>query len=360
MNLKSLDKKLLMRMGIVIGSILVLFIVFFIFALIKGNKLDYNDIESRMITSAKNYYKDNSDLLPQVNNGVVSVSTETLVEKGYLKSLEQLVKDEDAKCSGEVSVTKNDDYFLYSATLDCGDYYKTSKLKDVIINENLTTSGNGLYAYNGRYIFRGDNVNNYLSFAGKTWRIIGVNNDGTIRIIDTTKKDKIVWDDRYNSDRKENAGINDYRVSRLKDSLEAEYNLFSDAEKSYMTKQNLCIGKRNSKQTNNDGSIECSDYIADQTIGLLQLNEYPLASLDSKCILPTDKNCTNYNYMTVLVSSWTLTASAENTHKVYKISGSPFATSASSEAQLNIVININANVNYASGDGTSNNPYKFK
>ena len=51
-------------------------------------------------------------------------------------------------------------------------------------------NGAGLYEVNENtednkttYIFSGTNVNNYVSFAGKMWRIIRINEDGSIRII---------------------------------------------------------------------------------------------------------------------------------------------------------------------------------
>ena len=80
----------------------------------------------------------------------------------------------------------------------------TSKyFKNVLLNKNtiidaeptLTTSSNnttdasGLYkstatnTENPTYYFRGNVENNYVSFAGQTWRIVRINEDGTIRIV---------------------------------------------------------------------------------------------------------------------------------------------------------------------------------
>ena len=67
--------------------------------------------------------------------------------------------------------------------------------KLITANPTLTTSSNntsdasGLYKStatntgNPTYYFRGNVNNNYVSFAGQTWRIVRVNEDGTIRII---------------------------------------------------------------------------------------------------------------------------------------------------------------------------------
>lgn len=361
MNLKNLDKSLIKRLSIIIGIILIIFIIICIFVLVSNSKKSYEQIESMMINSAKAYYNEHSDELPQTDNGVVTISSEKLIENENLKPLNKLVKDKDAVCSGQVTVTKVDDYLLYSATLNCGEHYETMKLKDVITKqENIVSSGNGLYNINNAYVFRGDNVNNYVSFAGKEWHILRVNEDGTIRLLELTKRDKVVWDDRYNSEKQYNVGINNYHVSRIKDSIDAIYDEFSDTDRAYLVKQNLCVGKRNGYEQDNSGSLECSNTIENQSLGLIQLNEYALASLDTACTSAYNPECTNYNYLTSLSSFWTLTADNSTTHKVFKISGSAFTTNASATGQVRLVVNINANVNYVSGDGTYSNPYKFK
>ena len=50
----------------------------------------------------------------------------------------------------------------------------------------IVTEGDGLYKdeyENGRYIYKGANPNNYITFNNETWRIISVENDGTIKIM---------------------------------------------------------------------------------------------------------------------------------------------------------------------------------
>ncbi len=74
---------------------------------------------------------------------------------------------------------------------------KNEIMKNTVITANptLTTSSNntsdesGLYASTDTntgkptYYFRGNVENNYVSFAGQTWRIVRINEDGTIRIV---------------------------------------------------------------------------------------------------------------------------------------------------------------------------------
>ena len=74
---------------------------------------------------------------------------------------------------------------------------KNEIMKNTVITANptLTTSSNnttdasGLYKSTATntgkatYYFRGNVENNYVSFAGQTWRIVRINEDGTIRIV---------------------------------------------------------------------------------------------------------------------------------------------------------------------------------
>ena len=56
-------------------------------------------------------------------------------------------------------------------------------------SSNNTTDASGLYASTDTntgkptYYFRGNVTNNYVKFAGQTWRIVRINEDGTIRIV---------------------------------------------------------------------------------------------------------------------------------------------------------------------------------
>ena len=56
----------------------------------------------------------------------------------------------------------------------------------VDITDNVVTKGDGLYEdiyEEGRYVYRGQNPNNYITFNGETWRIIAKETDGTYKII---------------------------------------------------------------------------------------------------------------------------------------------------------------------------------
>lgn len=365
-DLKKMDKGLINKLASFLLIIVLIFVVIIVIKLIKGNRVSYESIENKMINAAKTYYSEDEQGINEfkdVSNKNISVDIKTLVEKGYLKELTKLTPNKEAICNGNVRVKTNNNYTLYTAFLDCGDDYKTKFLSDVI-KSSVVETGDGLYAYNDEYIFRGELVNNYVSFADKEWRIIKINNDNTIRMIETTIRDEIVWDNRYNVDTKSKEGINDFSVSRIKDSLEELYNNeeeFNDNDKSHIVAQNLCIGKRSRTDSSLNGSTECSQKYDNFMIGLLQVNEYALASLDKNCTNPEAKACQNYNYFSEHKNSyWSITANAEKTNKVYKFVNTPIVTSANNRARIRAVINIDANSTFINGDGTKENPYVIK
>ena len=54
------------------------------------------------------------------------------------------------------------------------------------------------------------------------WRIVKIENDQLV-LIYNEKGNRVVWDDRFNTERNRTDGINDYSVSRIYDNLTAIY-----------------------------------------------------------------------------------------------------------------------------------------
>ena len=331
----------------------------------KGKKYTYADIENLMTKTVQTKYKDSSELPSDGNKLEVNISK--LVEEGLMKNISEYTKDEETNCSGKVTIYNNKDNYIYIPNIDCGDKYKTKNLHDTIISDNLTTTGNGLYQVNDEYVFKGDNINNYISINNVLFRIISINDDGTIRLIeDKRKADNItVWDDRYNIDKNVNYGINNYYEnglsSRLKEKLESIYesDTYSSELKAYFIPRENCIGKRSITESDNSGKIECSKKSEATPISIIALYEYFRASLDPNCTSVESASCSNYNYFNSnLDSFWTLTADKDTSYKVYRISSGDVAlTNASSSSNIKIVVNVNGDLPVVSGDGSKNSPY---
>ncbi|MEG2311289.1 MAG: hypothetical protein RSB72_01165 [Bacilli bacterium] len=360
---QKIDKKYLLYGGVAFGIIGLFLLVLLIMLIFTGGKISYESLENKIRQASIKYYEKHDNELPISDGATVSVSLQKLVSSNNLKKLDKIL-DKGVSCKGEVTVTKNRNNYIYLPYLDCGKDYKTIKLTDKIINrDKVNEVGEGLYKIDDFYAFKGENVNNYLDFANKLWRIMRINEDGTIRIIANESLEQISWDNRYNVDKEYDSGINNYPFSRIKDKMKEIYNNdenFNKYQRSHIVTQNLCVGHRVLDSTINDGSLECANNFDEQSLGLIQLNEYMLPSLDENCKKPIDRSCNNYNYLASFNRAyWTLTGDADTTYLVYYIDGYADLKLASNNAGINVVLNLNKNLIYESGNGTLEKPYKY-
>lgn len=364
-----MDQKMMKTLGIVIAGFVVFILVLFFISSCSGNKYTYDKLQEKMLNVAKKYYEENEKELPSQDKDTRSYTLKKMISDEKIQELTELFNDENIKCDGNVTVTNNNGHFVYTPYLTCGKDYQTTYLKNKIVENSLVESGPGLYETADEYIFRGDVKNNYVSFSGKTFRIIRINEDGTIRLIDNDGISEVVWDSKYNTNVQDSRGVNDYIVSEnlyanIKTVSDNYYNnnkVWSDDARSYITTQTLCIGKRSKSDITKDGSAECSLKLENQLFGSLAIYEYLQASLDVNCNSTMASACTNYNWFTSIPSSfWTATANVQTTDNVYTLYKKPQSSLCNSYSHLNVVFNINNNVVYVSGDGTKNDPYVFK
>ena len=365
MNLANVNKKLFKYMFIAIGTFVGILLIIGIVKLIVGNKLSYQKIEDKMQKAAVAYLNDkDTELSLPTGNEVISIDVEDLVVNKNIKELSKYIKDKNVSCSGNVVVRKQNEEYLYIPYLDCGDAYKTTALKDYIIDkQGIVTEGDGLYYLNNEYIYRGEYVNNYVSFAGQTWRILNIDADGNIKLLQDETKMRNYWDNRYNVDAKASVGINNYELSRINKALNDLYDeIFSADDKKYITNKNLCVGRRFVGDTTKDGQTECAEILENQKIGLIQMDEYLIVSLDSNCKKIRDGACQNYNYLSKYSESWwSITPNAVDTSNVYEIYGGIANTSNASITKLvRASVYLNNDIIYVSGDGSKENPYVFK
>lgn len=358
-----MDEKLKKVIFIVLGCFVILFLFLFVMSSCT-KKISPSKFETEIVESAKYYYSNHKDELPSTNS-VLTLSLSDLVSKGIIDELDKILED-GTTCSGSLTIENNNNYYMYSPKLDCtsnSENYKTETLKDLLL-EDLVSSGNGLYSMNGGYYYRGDNIDNYVIFDGLLWRATKINSDNSIRLIEVERREAVVWDDRYNDVTTSTTGINNFYYnnlnSRIKDTLDEIYNsenVLTNDSKGFIKETSLCVGKRNILDTTKDGSVECASMLHNQYLGLLQLNEYLIASLDTNCVNASSTACSNYNYLADLPNSyWTLTADDENTNKVFKINQTVMTTGASNSAMPRLVINISENTN-VSGEGSLDKPY---
>ncbi|NLC47742.1 MAG: hypothetical protein GX758_00070 [Tenericutes bacterium] len=371
---ESVSKKTLVIAGVsIIGFLISILVIVWIFSLFKPNYISYEKFEEKVITATKKFYSDNPTLLP-INDGEYSILYSTLQDNNYISPLNELLEDGD-KCTIEIKIIKYEENFSYIPYLNCPGSYETKELYKVITDNNsIVISGDGLYRANDNSLYyKGDIKNNYLMFGSIDneknilWRIISIDSDNNIKIIRTTATEETyTWDDRYNINKSSTTGYNDFEVSRLKETLQSfgtSELILTDALKSKLVAKNLCVGKRNIKDTDNSGNIECSIMSEDKYLfGALSTYEYLRASLDENCNKISDKSCINYNYLPgFFKSTWAITANNDTTHKVFYFSNSEVSDStASNSKKIMVVTNLNNRVLYKSGNGSLSDPYIIK
>lgn len=358
-------KKLLIIIGSVIGVIVLIILILLLYnTFFKKNS--YSSIEDKVLNAAIRYYEDNPKLLPKNINDEVSINSTTLTAGDYLKSLDELVPDKNVNCTSTVTVTNINNNYRYTSKLKCGNVYETKTLVDTIkANDPIVISGQGLYEMNGDLVYRGDNPNNNVKFANHNWKIVKIENNQVMLILNE-KYTSATWDDRFNVERNQDDGVNDYSVSRVNDYLTNLYNgdtLFSSNDKLTIVAHNLYIGRRGEDISYNDGSIEKSQVLENKYIGLLPLFDFINASLDSNCYSASTQSCANYNYLAGFQYNWwTMTGDSNTTHKVYKISsdGKIGTSRAVTSTYIRPVIYLAKDAIYVSGNGTLDSPYIVK
>lgn len=365
------NKKLIIMLASVVGVIVVLIIIIMLFVGGKSKKLSFEKLEEKILSAGESYFEDNKNKLPE--EGTTSVSTDTLVEEGYLKEISEYT-DEDVSCDGVVYASKNPQGYTYRVALDCGKDYSTKTLSSVV-TKDVVTNGSGLYKMeqvdpndNSKkqnvYVFRGDGVNNYIKVGSYYWEIVKVYENGEIAVLGDPELLRNVWDNRYNVDVEKYDGINDYKVSRIRDAIEHEVVEDEDGYlkiKSLITTHTACIGKRNIDDTSKDGSVECSETLENQYFSLLPVYDYMNASLDSNCNTALDSPCYNYNYLAGSYDEWwTITGVADNTYDVYFMETTLDYEIAKRTMSIRMYAHLDANTTYVSGSGTYEDPYIVK
>ncbi len=337
--------------GVTILVILVIIIV--VVLLSSGNK---SITEATLASAAKAYYEKNTALLPKENYDSATVSLSTLIASGLISN-----DKEGASCPSYATVTNMNGVYEYTGFVRCNTNTNTVSLMSKL-TASMTNTGSGFYNVDGKFIFRGENPNNYVKFADTLWRIIGLDENNNIKMIYQGIYYN-EWDDRYNNEEERDKGINDYmssEKSRLKEFLDGFFSTndrnierFTATRLSRTTKFTTCIGKADIES----GNINICDETITERVSTITIEDYLNASLDESCSLENTINCRNYNFLNT--SSWTITAYSNNSYQAYAIDDDEglILKDAYIRSAIRPVIALKNDVIYASGSGTETDPY---
>lgn len=210
----------------------------------------------------------------------------------------------------------------------------------ILSSSNLVTSGDGLYFDQNKYVYKGNVENNYVYYSNRYFRIVRIEEDGSALLITDDIETSLVW----------NYKENDYKTSTIRNflndnELENAGIFYKSLENPdlYIKASNYCIDKVDGE------NLTCEDTVTDK-VGLLSIQEY----MDAYA---------NKSYLNIGKYWWTSNASLDgHVWYVFNEGGINFKSN-NFEAYyaygVRPVITIKPDVNYVSGDGTKENPYRI-
>ena len=290
------------------------------------------------------------------------------VEEAHLNSEDNMIMDNILIGSMEtqnftLSVSHNSSTTFkieVEKTVDAEEYFYMT-----LLNQNeISTGEDGLFESEDddgtTYYFRGNVENNYVLFAGLSWRIVRINGNGTVKLVLDGVDDTVV---RYNE---EATGYEDFKETDVYDALVSYYdNHLSNYDK-YIANNRYCSESGKSDDTynaytrivtNEIPTFNCLGKRFTSKIGLLTADEVVYAGG-----VYDEENTAYYLYNSEIKSAWWVSSLSNSDGDDYY----PFVVGSNGDLNddasgtlyrsLRPVISLNRTVK-VTGTGTSTDPY---
>ena len=237
------------------------------------------------------------------------------------------------------------------------------------------------------YYFRGNIDNNYISFAGKLWRIVRINGDGSIRIItedsvgnsafNTTHQGYqyvgYTYNNSHNCTNTNPCNGTEGTASTMKTYLDNWYNTNLKSYEDKIATSDYCndtsytisgsarnYGADDRLIGNHNQTLNCPNTTVNYggkynlKVGLLSADEIALAGIESGT-----SNQTGENYLYKSDWWWSFSPNSSSAHSAGVFSAGSNLRYSYTYASRGVhpVISLKANTKIISGDGTESNPY---
>ena len=223
------------------------------------------------------------------------------------------------------------------------------------------TEGDGLYAdeyESGRYIYKGANPNNYITFNNETWRILSIEGDGRIKIVRNELLPSSQWD---------STDSNQWdRPSDIKTYLNGEYLESITVNKEKIVPSTWSIGRVTDDNNDLAGQIAAENGTQSQeaSVGLITASEYLRANTNTELCGNISLNNSNYstcktmNWLFKETIYWTISPSSSNSYTVFSvsISGTVFFSNAVNTNAVLPAITLSSDISL-SGSGEAGDPF---
>ncbi|MCI9585950.1 MAG: hypothetical protein HFH45_04900, partial [Bacilli bacterium] len=234
----------------------------------------------------------------------------------------------------------------------------------------VTDSGDGLYEdeyESGRYIYKGANPDNYITFNNESWRIMSVESDGTLKIM---KKDSIgtrvfdVQEGPYNSN-------NWARPARLNTYLNNEndensyYNSLNNESQNLIQEHQFSVGPVGYNNANLAMQIQSENETTwNGKMGLMTVSEFLRSNTNKDQCGNFNLNNTNYstckttNYIVPSSDTlWTISPFNQLSTTVFFVLNNGSIDPYGSTNGVLPVLYLKSEITL-DGEGTSSNPYR--
>lgn len=345
----------------------------FTFSIVNNSdEVRYYEINLKNVNDKISYVLfDNND--KEVKKGTLKYGNEQILNNQAIESKTSIEykikitnKSSRDKVKGKIEVKVNENIVVNFAN----SILKNNKLNEVSLTkagEEISTTDEGLIKdqddYGTTYYFRGNVINNYVSFANLTWRIMRINGDETVRLVLNDLTDNV-----SNIFAEETIDF-EYKNSKLKEYLDIWFQDNIQDYESYISNNKYCSDISHNEtyvfqastrlKINNIPTFTCLGTTYNSNIGILSADEVILAG--------GKVGVANSNYYlfngSIESEYFTMTASSgtENVVKMFAVSstGSVIEDIDSSLFRgIRPVINLIKNVE-VKGDGTINSPYEI-